>query len=736
MSKIELSNVLGTYDVTKINANFAAIKAVLDNKVVFRENPAGTPNNMKSNFDMDGRRILNLGAPLSDSEPLRRGDVDPSLIIDSVRAVPTTASFSGNGIVKTFTLPKAVLNASYVDVYIGAAYQHKGTYTVAGNVLTFNTAPAVGVNNIEVTLNAILPMSYGEARTTEYVSETSEKLNVQDVLTDLRASNGELVDAVDTIEDNILGIDITLAKVDKKLEAWVSAKEFGAVGGVQEDQGSKIQAAWDASAAAGVTFLVDDVYWVALTDKTYSDGLVRKVGLQVPSNSRCVFAPGAAIKTLPTTSETGYTINAYLTDNFEIIDPVVYGERDEHMGVTGEWVHCFNLVNCTNGYLHRPVARNAWGDGIYLGVEHFSATNKQTKNVTLFEARVYRARRNGFSVCSGIDLSIIRPYAEAIDGTWPKSGIDFEPEYGGATVAVCENWLVEHPTTRNCIGAGITVYTDSLPANSSADIRIIGHKDRGSMCGAAVQHGTKVVGGKVVFTNPHWEKSRANGLAVKTTTNGPRLYVIDPIIEDCGDAQPSIGWTYDSAVGVGRDLGEPAAPTIGNFSLTGLRVRDTRAVKKTSFAVHSTDLAGGNGGAFSNAIIEVVEDSGSYPGRMALFKQPDASVRITITDVAPAVVSSTRSDNLFFRTVKMDEAATENVNITLGSMRQPLSAIKMCQFYSFGIFPQADSRIYPLAVGVGKGIYSNDPGASINLHPTGAKDWIVEIVSGTWVAIP
>jgi hypothetical protein len=533
------------------------------------------------------------------------------------------------------------------------------------------------------------------------------------------------------------GTGAVLRTVQAKLRESISGRDFGGVPGLVTDQSALLQAAWDASAAVGVPFIVDGVYWVSLKDHTYSDGLTRKIGLQVPSNSQCVFMPGAAIHTIANNLDVGYTINTYLADNFEIYNPVVYGERSTHTGSTGESQHCFNIVNCTNGYLHRPVAHDAWGDGIYVGIEYYSATNKQTQDVTLFEPRSYNARRNGFSVTSGINIKLLRPYSENVNGTSPQSGIDLEPEGAGSTLPVCVGWLIDRPTTKDCLGAGINIYTDTLPANSIADIHIPHHKDSGSAIGMLVQHGVATVRGRIVVTSPHWELSKGNGIGVKCVTNGPRLYVTNPIIENCGDGQTVIGYVSDSAIWVGREAGEPAGPTIGNFSVTGVVVRDTRTVKKTSVAVYSNDgSTTGNTGTFSNAIIDIIEDGGTYPGWMVLNKKPDTSVRITTTDARTVTSDETRSAFPYYVSARMGEASPANVNITLDGSRQPLRALKMCQSFSFAIKPQVGGRIYPIASAIDKGIYSNDPGASVNLYPTGANDWIAEIVSGTWVTIP
>lgn len=234
--KVVLSNVLGTYDVTKINANFDAIKDVLDNKVVFRDNPTGTPNSMKSNLDMNGNRLINLPPPVSDNEPLRRGDVLPNVIIDSVRATPIVVVYSGDGINKTFTLPYEVLGSAYVDVHIGTAYQHKNTFIAEGTTLLFNAAPPVGVGNIEVYLQSVLPLAYGEAASTVFLKETGERSNVQIALTETDARHSAYVGAGSSVVAFTQDGGGVPRTVRDKLREEVTVKDYGAVADVGGNQ--------------------------------------------------------------------------------------------------------------------------------------------------------------------------------------------------------------------------------------------------------------------------------------------------------------------------------------------------------------------------------------------------------------------------------------------------------------------------------------------------------------------
>jgi hypothetical protein len=62
----------------------------------------------------------------------------------------TTQTFSGNGVLTQFTVSNTPL-ANVRSITISAVAQTYGTdYAISGNVITFNTAPASGTNNISV----------------------------------------------------------------------------------------------------------------------------------------------------------------------------------------------------------------------------------------------------------------------------------------------------------------------------------------------------------------------------------------------------------------------------------------------------------------------------------------------------------------------------------------------------------------------------------------------------------
>ena len=62
----------------------------------------------------------------------------------------TRDSFSGDGSTTGFTLSSSISDEANTQVYIDGVYQSKLNYSIAGNVVTFSTAPHTGTNNIEV----------------------------------------------------------------------------------------------------------------------------------------------------------------------------------------------------------------------------------------------------------------------------------------------------------------------------------------------------------------------------------------------------------------------------------------------------------------------------------------------------------------------------------------------------------------------------------------------------------
>lgn len=67
----------------------------------------------------------------------------------SFNAAAIIVNFTGNGSTVAFTLASAPAGENATNVYINGVYQQKNTYSIAGAVLTFSTAPPI-TSSIEV----------------------------------------------------------------------------------------------------------------------------------------------------------------------------------------------------------------------------------------------------------------------------------------------------------------------------------------------------------------------------------------------------------------------------------------------------------------------------------------------------------------------------------------------------------------------------------------------------------
>ncbi len=84
MAKLTLTSISSRYaSVQALNANFDAIETALENTL---SRDGTTPNTMSTSLDMNGNRLINLSAPVDNSDAVTKEYVDdtlPSLVVDA-----------------------------------------------------------------------------------------------------------------------------------------------------------------------------------------------------------------------------------------------------------------------------------------------------------------------------------------------------------------------------------------------------------------------------------------------------------------------------------------------------------------------------------------------------------------------------------------------------------------------------------------------------------------------------
>ena len=121
MSKIDLDPITSGYNLSKINANFQKVEDELNNKVLYRDSPAGEPNSMSSNLDMNSRSILNASKISSNV-----------LELGGVQVVPTNLA------IDPYNGTREALRRSYAEAgynLVGGSFEAGGTLVNDNDVL-------------------------------------------------------------------------------------------------------------------------------------------------------------------------------------------------------------------------------------------------------------------------------------------------------------------------------------------------------------------------------------------------------------------------------------------------------------------------------------------------------------------------------------------------------------------------------------------------------------------------
>jgi hypothetical protein len=239
--------------------------------------------------------------------------------------------------------------------------------------------------------------------------------------------------------------------------------------------------------------------------------LVNDTGFKVGSNKVITFLPGSEIRLKGTSHDTYTIMNVYEATNVTLYNPVVIGDRDSHIGTSGEHGIGIGIRGSSNVTVYSAKVTNCWGDGIYIG----QGGGKNCKDIIIKDAYLRKNRRDGISIIGVDGLLLDNLYAGYSDGTTPMSGINFEPN---DTSNEIKNVIINNPKTEYNGSNGIQIGTRNMlgTVNKQSDITIINHIDIGSpryalkmMCNSETGATAKMTG-FVKIVNPNWQKTLTN----------------------------------------------------------------------------------------------------------------------------------------------------------------------------------------------------------------------------------
>ena len=152
MSKIDLDPITSGYNLSKINFNFQKIEDELNSKVLYRDSPAGEPNSMSSNLDMNSRSILNANKISSNVLELGGVQVVPTnLAIDPYNGTREAlrhiyAEYGCNIVAGSFEVGGVLSGVKdlLLQEQTGKAFAWLGSYPAGGLVVSEDSSPGAG----------------------------------------------------------------------------------------------------------------------------------------------------------------------------------------------------------------------------------------------------------------------------------------------------------------------------------------------------------------------------------------------------------------------------------------------------------------------------------------------------------------------------------------------------------------------------------------------------------------
>ena len=203
-------------------------------------------------------------------------------------------------------------------------------------------------------------------------------------------------------------------KDSKKYE--VNIKKFNVIPNDQVEDTVKIQKAVDfmSKRGGGIIRFPKGLY---LIDATKS--------IKLKDNITLKFEKGSILKAIPNSADGYEILSIHNVKRVNILGSVeIIGERDEHIGKTGEWGIGIGIKGSNTIRIEGSTIKDCWGDGIYVGK---SDKVKYSKNISIKNVKLENNRRQGISIVSVIKMRMLNISASNTNGTKPSSGIDLEP---------------------------------------------------------------------------------------------------------------------------------------------------------------------------------------------------------------------------------------------------------------------------------------------------------------------
>lgn len=162
---------------------------------------------------------------------------------------------------------------------------------------------------------------------------------------------------------------------------------------------------------------------------------VRVSGIFPISNSKILFQTKSKLILVPTSRSRYQIIGLHGVENVTVYNPVLIGDRFQHLGTDGQWGFGIDIRLSRNIAIYNADVSNCWGDGIIISESKKGFTKSSgfiTQNILVSNSKVDGSRRNGVTITGGKQITLNNVVINNTFGTAPEAGIDIEPDNDGS----------------------------------------------------------------------------------------------------------------------------------------------------------------------------------------------------------------------------------------------------------------------------------------------------------------
>jgi parallel beta-helix repeat protein len=224
----------------------------------------------------------------------------------------------------------------------------------------------------------------------------------------------------------------------------VDVREHGAAGDGVSDDTASFQAAIDALPESGGTVHVPAGAY--LIDPERSVRLRSRMHLAMDERARLLAKANAAPR--------AYVLLAQQVEDVEISGGRIVGDRDSHLGTSGEWGHGIRIRGCSRVTVRDMHISRCWGDGISAGgIMLRGQPSRPGRDLLISNVISSGNRRQGLTLGSYRGVRVHGCEFSDTRGTPPAAGIDIEPD-----TDVARDVLIEECLVYGNRGPGIQLY--------------------------------------------------------------------------------------------------------------------------------------------------------------------------------------------------------------------------------------------------------------------------------------